>query len=141
MRTRAPALVGRATEIEEIERALQDAGRSSGSAVFVTGEPGIGKTRLAAEAVGRALDAGLVVLRGRGSTTGPAVPFRALTEALLSLARTGGHELVERLGPYRSVLGRLIPDWARPPRAVSLYLTFMSAPVSRMVLMTLSSET
>ena len=30
---------------------------------------------------------------------------------------------------------------ARPPRAVSLYLTFMSAPVSRIVLMTLSSET
>jgi DNA-binding CsgD family transcriptional regulator len=112
MRTRAPALVGRGTEIDEIERVLADARRSSGSAVFVTGEPGIGKTRLAAEAVGRALDAGLVVLRGRGSTTGPAVPFRALTEALLSLARTGGHELVEQLGPYRSVLGRLIPDWA-----------------------------
>ncbi|WP_410667792.1 ATP-binding protein [Amycolatopsis sp. cmx-4-68] len=112
MRTRAPALVGRESEIDEIERMLHDARRSSGSAVFVTGEPGIGKTRLAAEAVGRALDAGLVVLRGRGSTTGPAVPFRALTEALLSLARTGGHELVEQLGPYRSVLGRLIPDWA-----------------------------
>jgi hypothetical protein len=30
---------------------------------------------------------------------------------------------------------------ARPPRAVSLYLLDMSAPVSRMVLMTLSSET
>src|SRR6266545_4460595 len=30
---------------------------------------------------------------------------------------------------------------ARPPRAVSLYLTFMSAPVSRIVLMTLSRET
>ncbi|MET8995640.1 LuxR family transcriptional regulator [Amycolatopsis sp. Hca4] len=112
MRTRAPALVGRGTEIEEIGRVLHDARRSSGSAVFVTGEPGIGKTRLAAEAVGHALDEGLVVLRGRGSTTGPAVPFRALTEALLSLARTGGRELVEQLGPYRSVLGRLIPDWA-----------------------------
>src|SRR5690606_6188935 len=30
---------------------------------------------------------------------------------------------------------------ARPPRAVSLYLVFMSAPVSRMVLMTESSDT
>src|SRR5690606_28252723 len=30
---------------------------------------------------------------------------------------------------------------ARPPRAVSLYLTFMSLPGSRMVLITLSSET
>ncbi|CFN65439.1 Uncharacterised protein [Bordetella pertussis] len=30
---------------------------------------------------------------------------------------------------------------ANPPRAVSLYLVFMSAPVSRMVLMTESSDT
>src|SRR5690606_6368533 len=30
---------------------------------------------------------------------------------------------------------------ARPPREVSLYLVFMSAPVSRMVLMTLSRDT
>src|SRR5215471_17919824 len=30
---------------------------------------------------------------------------------------------------------------ARPPRAVSLYLSFMSAPVSRIVLIALSSET
>src|SRR6266404_9555657 len=30
---------------------------------------------------------------------------------------------------------------ARPPREVSLYLSFMSAPVSRIVLITLSSDT
>lgn len=113
MRTRAPALVGRGPEMEEIVQALEKARTiSSGSALFLTGEPGVGKTRLAAEAVGRALEQGMVVLRGRGSTTGPAVPFRALTEALLSLARTGDRDLVGRLGPYRSALGRLIPDWA-----------------------------
>jgi DNA-binding CsgD family transcriptional regulator len=112
MRTRAPALIGRGPELGEIAQALENAKRSAGSAVFITGEPGVGKTRLAAEAVGRAVDARMVVLRGRASTTGPAVPFRPLTEALLSLARAGDAELTARLGPYRSVLGRLIPDWA-----------------------------
>jgi DNA-binding CsgD family transcriptional regulator len=96
----------------EIAQSLHNAQLSRGSTVFLTGEPGIGKTRLAAEAVGRAIDAGMVVLRGRGSTTGPAVPFRALTEALLSLVRVGDPQLADQLGPYRPVLGRLIPEWA-----------------------------
>jgi DNA-binding CsgD family transcriptional regulator len=112
MRTRAPVLIGRGPELGEIAQALENAKRSMGTTVFITGEPGVGKTRLAAEAVGRAIDARMVVLRGRASTTGPAVPFRPLTEALLSLARAGDAELTARLGPYRSVLGRLIPDWA-----------------------------
>ncbi|MFB7504585.1 helix-turn-helix transcriptional regulator, partial [Streptomyces broussonetiae] len=75
------------------------------------GEAGVGKSRLAAEAVGGALGAGMRVLRGRSSTTGPAVPFRPLTEALMSLFR-GGEPMDDlALGPYRPVLGRLIPDW------------------------------
>ncbi|CAM5238148.1 hypothetical protein SHIRM173S_06189 [Streptomyces hirsutus] len=51
------------------------------------------------------------VLRGRSSTTGPAVPFRPLTEALMSLFRSGEPLDDLALGPYRPVLGRLIPDW------------------------------
>ncbi|OLR92412.1 helix-turn-helix transcriptional regulator [Actinokineospora bangkokensis] len=112
MRTRSPAIVGREPELDEIAAALAGAQRARGGAVFLVGEPGVGKTRLAAEAVGRALESGMVVLRGRGSTTGPAVPFRALSEALLSLARTAERGLVDQLGPYRSALGRLIPEWA-----------------------------
>lgn len=82
-----------------------------GSAVFLVGEAGVGKSRLAAEAVGQALDAGMRVLRGRSSTTGPAVPFRPLTEALMPLFRGGDPVDDAALGPYRPVLGRLIPDW------------------------------
>ncbi|MFI6029887.1 helix-turn-helix transcriptional regulator [Amycolatopsis magusensis] len=112
MRTRAPRLIGRDAESAQVGSALERTRAGHGCSFFVVGEPGIGKTRLAADAIGSALDAGMVVLRGRGSTTGPAVPFRPLTEALLSLVRTGDPDLPARLGPYRPVLGRLVPDWA-----------------------------
>ncbi|MBN6037607.1 helix-turn-helix transcriptional regulator [Amycolatopsis sp. 195334CR] len=112
MRTRAPRLIGRDPESARLAIALEQTRAGNGGSFFLSGEPGIGKTRLAADTIGSALDAGMVVLRGRGSTTGPAVPFRPLTEALLSLVRTADPGLPARLGPYRPVLGRLVPDWA-----------------------------
>lgn len=51
------------------------------------------------------------LLRGRGSVVGPMVPFRSLTEALLSLSRDENPIDVAALGPYRPILARLIPDW------------------------------
>lgn len=113
MQARAPLVIGREAELQELERALTGAQEARGGAVFLIGEPGIGKSRLAAETAGRAYAAGMRVLRGRGSTIGPTVPFRPLAEALLSLFRTGDPPDVAELGPYRPVLGRLIPEWSQ----------------------------
>lgn len=111
MRSHAPSLVGRDPQLSLIENALAEARQGRGGVVFLVGEAGVGKSRLAAEAVGGALGSGMRVLRGRSSTTGPAVPFRPLTEALMPLFR-GGQPLDDAaLGPYRPVLGRLIPEW------------------------------
>jgi DNA-binding CsgD family transcriptional regulator len=111
MRSHAPSLVGRDPQLALLERAMAEARQGRGGVVFLVGEAGVGKSRLAAEGVGRALDSGMRVLRGRSSTTGPAVPFRPLTEALMSLFRGGAPMDDLALGPYRPVLGRLIPDW------------------------------
>ncbi|MFF9352655.1 helix-turn-helix transcriptional regulator [Streptomyces sp. NPDC014734] len=114
MRTRAATFVGRPAELAGLRTVLDDARRGSGTVAFLTGEPGIGKSRLLREVLGCAVDAEMPVLRGRGSVTGPPVPFRPLTEALMSVARTLDPDLVRRLGPYRRVLGRLVPDWEEP---------------------------
>jgi len=114
MRMRASRLIGRDDEVDELDGILDTARKGQGTAAFVVGEPGIGKTRLAAEAISHAYDADMMVLRGRGSATGPAVPFRPLTEALLAIGRDGPIPDDDELGPYRSVLGRLVPDWRDP---------------------------
>jgi DNA-binding CsgD family transcriptional regulator len=110
MCSRSPLVIGRDREVAELTRAIDACRASRGGAVFLVGEAGIGKSRLAAEAAGIAFAAGGRVLRGRGSTIGPIVPFRPLTEALLALYRSGPPPDDPALGPYRPILGRLIPD-------------------------------
>jgi DNA-binding CsgD family transcriptional regulator len=93
-------------------RGALDAARSGrGSAVFLVGESGIGKSRLIAAAAELAVASGMRLLRGRGSVIGPMVPYRSLTEALFSLSRDENPIDVAELGPYRPILARLIPDW------------------------------
>ncbi len=111
MRTHAPKVVGRAGEISQLHRLLTEARAGHGGAIFLVGEPGIGKSRLAAVSTTVALDNGMATLRGRVGAVGSLVPFRPFTEALLSLIRRGEMPQSEGLGPYRQVLGRLVPDW------------------------------
>jgi len=110
-------MVGRDDEFRLMEQLLIAARDGRGSVIFVIGEGGIGKSRLAATAADAAFAAEMGLLRGRGSSIGPMVPFRPLTEALMSLLRNGEPIDVRELGPYLPVLARLIPDLG-PPSAV-----------------------
>lgn len=111
MPTRSEIIVGRDTELKIIDEGLSAASAGSGRTIVLSGEAGIGKSRLATVAADRAATAGLLVLRGRASAIGQSVPFRPLTEALLSLLRTDAAVDVTGLGPYQPVLGQLVPDW------------------------------
>lgn len=112
---RSSVIVGRDDELTTIDAALTAARAGRGGALFLVGESGIGKSRLAAAAAERGFAADMRLLRGRASALGPMVPFRSLTEAMLSLVRAGEPIDVDALGPYRSILARLIPDWGQPP--------------------------
>jgi class 3 adenylate cyclase/tetratricopeptide (TPR) repeat protein len=70
-------LVGRGTELQRITRAFDRVSAGSGAVVFVAGEPGIGKTRLASEAVLAAASSGFRVIEGR------AFPVQGLAYALI----------------------------------------------------------
>ncbi|WP_433528262.1 AAA family ATPase [Micromonospora sp. CA-263727] len=104
-------MVDRKTELGAIHQAVDGARAGRGGAVFITGEAGIGKSRLADVAVEHGLSVDMCVLRGRGSTIGPILPFRCLTELLLSLRHSGQRVDIAELGPYRPILSRLVPDW------------------------------
>jgi predicted ATPase len=57
--------VGREAEMEVLRRALDDSGAGRGRCVFLSGEPGIGKTRTAEELATYAQSRGAQVLWGR----------------------------------------------------------------------------
>jgi DNA-binding CsgD family transcriptional regulator/tetratricopeptide (TPR) repeat protein len=107
-------MVGRDAELRTIGLALRSARGGEGGSAFIIGEGGIGKSRLAAAAADLAYAEDMRLLRGRGSSIGPIVPFRSLTEALMSLMRGGDRVDLAELGPYLPVLGRLIPDLGYP---------------------------
>jgi len=98
-------LLGRDAELARLDTAVAEAG----TAVFVIGEPGIGKSRLAAEAARVAAARGMTVLRGRAASAG--VQFRPLNEALMSILRQSGPPDDPQLRPYLPALARLVPEW------------------------------
>jgi DNA-binding CsgD family transcriptional regulator len=116
---------------------LKAAQAGHGSAVFVVGEGGIGKSRLAAAVADLGFTEDVSMLRGRGSSIGPMVPFRLLTEALMSLTRSGDPVDISQLGPYGPVLARLVPDWgAATPAAEGVSLVLLAEAVLRLVELT-----
>jgi class 3 adenylate cyclase len=104
------SLAGRDGELEKVTLAWKDAVAGTRRAVLVAGEPGVGKTRLAAE-LGRAVDRdGDFVLLGR-CDDGLGVPFQPFVEAL---GHVVGHaaddQLTKLLGPTAGELCRLVPE-------------------------------
>ena len=111
MALRSARVIDREHELGELTRALDSAAAGHGGAVFLTGEGGIGKSRLADEIAARALAADMPVLRGRAGSVGPMAPFRPIVQALLSHFRGGKPPASDELTPFVPVLARLIPDW------------------------------
>ncbi|MCH0543457.1 AAA family ATPase [Streptomyces sp. MUM 203J] len=111
MRATSSVIVGRDRETGLLSDALDSAGRGAGRAVFLVGEAGIGKSRLAGECAYRAYARNTPVLRGRATSTGLVVPFRPLAEALSSRFRAAGTPDDPELAPYRPALAGLVPEW------------------------------
>lgn len=103
--------VGRAAELAALDGALERARGGDGGLVLVTGEAGIGKTRLADEVAGRARTRGLRVLWGRAWEEGGAPPFWPWTQVLRTLmAEVGVETVAAPLGPRARELSRLLPE-------------------------------
>src|SRR5215211_3093514 len=82
LRTLSPVLIGRQEELSQLEDHLLSVNRGDGRFVLLTGEAGIGKTRLATELSRRARKLGCDVLWGSCSDAELTLPYLPLVEAL-----------------------------------------------------------
>jgi NAD+-dependent secondary alcohol dehydrogenase Adh1 len=110
------ACVGRRRELDTLTRLLQDAETGRGGVAFVSGEPGIGKTRLLAEFATQLAPRGVRVLSGRcpeGTGKRPYHPFAEALERHLdgAPAPPALRQLVEE--PGRTPRSALAPDERR----------------------------
>ncbi|MDQ3677688.1 MAG: AAA family ATPase, partial [Actinomycetota bacterium] len=110
-RNAAKAWVGRSSNLGELHE--QWSSSASGACVVsLTGEPGIGKTMLAARFASEVHEQGATVLYGRADEEA-VVPYSAFVEALRHyVIHTETGQLEEALGPHRNELGSLIAELA-----------------------------
>jgi len=104
------ALVGRRRELAAVASALTGLGRDA-RFIAVSGEPGIGKTRMLEELADRGTERGCVVLTGRGAELEQDLPFGVWVDALDDHAAWLGQDRLERmLGERVAELARVLPS-------------------------------
>ncbi|MEZ4400056.1 MAG: ATP-binding protein [Kofleriaceae bacterium] len=100
-----PAQVGRSRELAELERAWTDARDGRGAPIVITGEAGIGKSRLLAEvALHVQLDGGEVVRLSAVPGDAPWSPLRNLARALVAVTGPAWARAGSGAGPHVAAL-------------------------------------
>ena len=112
-----PVLVGRRAEIQALESALAGALAGQGGCAVITGEAGIGKSRLIRELARMAAGRQVPVVVGRGVPASTSAPYRPVTEALLQLLRRRPLPDDRSLAPWLPHLAALLPDAVADDRA------------------------
>jgi DNA-binding SARP family transcriptional activator len=121
-------LVGRSQEISALHGWIGDLVQGRGGVVAIVGEAGIGKTRLAEEALRVAIEQGALVIRLRCNPLERGLPFAPLSEALRPLVRAAPATALRRLPPAAlaqvadllPVLHERLPDLPTLPLAPPL---------------------
>lgn len=104
-------LTGRDAELGQMLLVLDAVERGSGQTVLVTGVPGVGKTRLADEAVAEADRRHFTVLRGRAHPLRIGLALSPLTQALLPYLAALPAEARKQLTESLPELRWLLAEW------------------------------
>ncbi len=102
-------LVGRKEHLAALTRVLNEARTGRGRLVLVSGEPGVGKTRLAQAFASRAMEVGATVVWGRCVGGGDTPPFLPWAEALRALL-AAPDQLVPEPGSEARSLALVVPE-------------------------------
>ena len=104
-------VVGRSRELQLLDVVLTRAGRGTGALVLVSGEPGIGKTRLLEEVVTRAKAAGFAAAAGSCPQDEGAPSFWPWVEVLRTLLGDWSPEvLATMLRPVAREVAQIVPE-------------------------------
>jgi class 3 adenylate cyclase/tetratricopeptide (TPR) repeat protein len=110
--------VGRETQVERLEQLWNEAAAGELRVAFLAGEPGVGKTRLAAELATAVYEQGGMVLAGRCDED-LGVPYQPFVEALRQFVdHTPMAEPSSHLGRFGGELVRLVPELADRARGL-----------------------
>jgi DNA-binding CsgD family transcriptional regulator len=115
-----PVLVGRRAETQALESALVGALAGQGGCVVITGQAGIGKSRLIRELARMAADRQVLVVTGRAVPASTSAPYRPVTEALLQLLRIRPLPDDPALAPWLPHLTALLPGAVADGQATGL---------------------
>jgi serine/threonine protein kinase/predicted ATPase len=121
-----PRLAGREEALQTIEAQLDRLDGRAGGILFIGGESGVGKTRLAMEAARRAKRREVRVLSGeclprsspeaRGAESGPLHPLKRALQKIADWCREWGWERAERIvGRHGKLLSAYVPAFATLP--------------------------
>jgi DNA-binding CsgD family transcriptional regulator len=109
-------MVGRDDELGRLFTLLDDAEAGRSVVALVSGDAGVGKTRLIAEVTRLAAGRGFTVLSGQCAELGDSVPYLPLADALRGAAQSTG---VRDALSSRPALSRLLPEGGEGPIADS----------------------
>jgi len=105
-----PTTIGREPQVASLSRLVDQLVDGRGNTVLLTGEAGIGKSRLAAEARAVAFRRNVRVLQGSAFELDRAVPYGPITDLFRAyLTARSPQEALEELGPAIVPLARLLP--------------------------------
>src|SRR5438874_202999 len=106
-------LTGRHKELHQLWNLLEASMTGRTHVVFVSGEPGIGKSRLLQEMAIRAEEVGAIVLRGGASEAEGMPPYLPFLEALGGYIRaTPPEQLRAQAGSMAPILTTILPELA-----------------------------
>jgi DNA-binding CsgD family transcriptional regulator len=113
-----PVLIGRGPHIDALVQVIEQAWSGHGQTVLISGEAGIGNTRLVAEALAsshasRSQDTSPLVLQGRCFEPDRSLPYAPLLDLLRSfLASHSAEDIAAALDPSARALVKLLPELA-----------------------------